>query len=88
MKKARIYVDTSVIGGCFDPEFDKWSNGLIEDFRNNHYRLVLSDVIASEIAQAPYQVRNLHAELIEFAEILSVTEEVLVLYPNMNLEVY
>jgi len=27
MKRLRIYVDTSVIGGCFDPEFRAWSNG-------------------------------------------------------------
>jgi hypothetical protein len=32
MKKIRIYVDTSVIGGCFDPEFEKWSSGLFRDF--------------------------------------------------------
>jgi len=30
MKILRIYVDTSVVGGCFDPEFAPWSNGLIE----------------------------------------------------------
>ena len=24
MKKPRIYIDTSVIGGCFDDEFAEW----------------------------------------------------------------
>jgi hypothetical protein len=52
MKKLRIYVDTSVIGGCFDPEFQAWSNGLIEDFRIGTFRLVLSDVTAAEIERA------------------------------------
>lgn len=28
----RIYVDTSVFGGCYDPEFEIWSNILINDF--------------------------------------------------------
>ena len=46
MKKLRIYVDTSVIGGCFDLEFQAWSNGLIEDFRMGTFLLVLSDVTA------------------------------------------
>lgn len=32
MKKLRVYVDTSVIGGCFDDEFAAWSNGLVQDF--------------------------------------------------------
>jgi len=37
MRKQRIYVDTSVIGGCFDPEFEVWSNGLIDDFRKGRF---------------------------------------------------
>jgi hypothetical protein len=27
MERFRIYVDTSVLGGCFDPEFVTWSEG-------------------------------------------------------------
>jgi hypothetical protein len=33
MKLSRIYLDTSVIGGCHDEEFKSWSNGLMKDFR-------------------------------------------------------
>ncbi len=33
MRKKRIYIDTSVIGGCFDTEFEKWSNLLFEEFK-------------------------------------------------------
>ena len=29
--KPRIYIDTSVIGGCFDEELEVWSNQLIEE---------------------------------------------------------
>jgi predicted nucleic acid-binding protein len=82
MKKLRIYVDTSVIGGCFDVEFAAWSNALIEDFRSGRFRLVLSDVTAAEVARAPVQVRDLHAELLPLAEILPVTEESLALLEN------
>jgi hypothetical protein len=32
MKKTLIYVDTSTIGGCCDPEFQEWSLGLLRDF--------------------------------------------------------
>ncbi len=77
MKKPRIYVDTSVIGGCFDPEFEPWSVGLIEDFRRRIFKLVLSDVTAAEVASAPEIVRDLHAELLLLSEILTVTEEAL-----------
>lgn len=30
----RVYLDTSVIGGCFDDEFEVWSNALLRDFRS------------------------------------------------------
>ena len=77
MRKQRIYVDTSVIGGCFDPEFEVWSNGLIDDFRKGMFRLVLPDVIAAEIEPAPELVRELYEELVSISEVLPVTEEAL-----------
>ena len=33
MKIMRIYVDISVIGGCFGAEFAPWSRGIMQDFR-------------------------------------------------------
>jgi len=43
VKKQRIYIDTSVLGGCFDPEFSRWSCSLVEDFRVGRFRPVLSE---------------------------------------------
>jgi hypothetical protein len=78
VKRLRIYLDTSVIGGCYDPEFAVWSLALIEDFRQRRYGPVLSDVAAAEIASAPVAVRSVHEELISLpAEIVSVTDEAL-----------
>lgn len=75
MKIQRIYIDTSVIGGCFDDEFAEWSNGLVADFRNGIFQPILSEVIAAEIANAPENVQSIYAELVTFnAEILSVKE--------------
>jgi len=64
VKKLRIYVDTSVIGGCFDPEFKVWSEALVEDFREGRYTAVISDVTATEVAPAPEFVKSLHQELL------------------------
>ena len=58
MEALRIYIDTSVLGGCFDVEFAKWSNGLIRDFRAERLVPVLSDVTAAEVADAPAPVRS------------------------------
>lgn len=78
MKASRIYVDTSVLGGCFDPEFATWSNGLVEDFRRRVFRPVLSDVTAGEIERAPEAVRALHEELATLGgEVVTVSAEVL-----------
>jgi hypothetical protein len=64
VKRLRVYVDTSVLGGCFDPEFATWSQSLIEDFRRGYFVPVLSEVTAAEVAAAPSRVRDLHAELL------------------------
>jgi len=29
----KVYIDTSVLGGCFDDEFEEWSNKLMEEFK-------------------------------------------------------
>lgn len=78
MKVLRVYVDTSVLGGCFDREFELWSKGLMEDFQNGQFRAVLSDVTAAEVMDAPEPVRDVYADLLSLgAEILPVTPEVL-----------
>jgi hypothetical protein len=76
VKKLRIYLDTSVIGGCFDPEFRVWSESLMEDFRRSRYTAVVSDVTAAEVAPAPDFVRSLHQELLGLpAELIRTDEE-------------
>jgi len=77
MKVLRIYVDTSVIGGCLDPEFARWSLGLVDDFREGLFKLVLSDVTTAEIARAPTPVQALYAEMLPIAEVTGVTPEAL-----------
>jgi len=78
MAGGRIYVDTSVLGGCCDAEFSPWSNGLVEDFRRGVFRAVLSDVIAEEIGRAPATVQAVHQELLNLgAEVVSVSSDVL-----------
>ena len=58
MHKLRIYIDTSVIGGCFDEEFQEWSNKLFEEFISGKKIAVISDVTLEEIDNAPKKVRE------------------------------
>lgn len=57
MKKTHIYVDTSVIGGCCDPEFRDWSRGLLSDFQSVTFSLLLSELTDAEIQDAPEDVQ-------------------------------
>ena len=77
MKRLRIYVDTSVFGGCFDREFAEWSKALMEDFRSRSFQPVVSDVTAAEIALAPEPVRELFYDILHLCKNLSVSEDAL-----------
>jgi predicted nucleic acid-binding protein len=54
----RVYIDTSVIGGCFDQEFSEWSNRLFEDFKKGQRIAVISDITLDELSDAPQQVTD------------------------------
>jgi hypothetical protein len=54
----RIYIDTSVIGGCEDEEFSEWSVRLFEEFRQGLRIAVVSDLTRREIEKAPESVRK------------------------------
>jgi len=56
--KPRIYVDTSVIGGCEDDEFSAHSLQLMECFIRGDFVLVLSTLTVQELAAAPEEVRR------------------------------
>ena len=56
--KLRVYVDTSVIGGCEDDEFRRPSRRLIERCMQGEVKLVVSAVTAGELRPAPPPVRQ------------------------------
>ena len=63
--KQRVYLDTSVIGGCEDEEFAKWSVQIIEDFRQCVRIAVVSDLTRQELEGAPEGVRRILSSLPE-----------------------
>jgi len=58
MKQLRIYVDTSVIGGCFDEEFAEDSKTLLQMVTDGKIRLIVSDILADELELAPQEVQK------------------------------
>lgn len=62
----KIYVDTSVIGGCFDYKFKKASLALFEDFKAGRKIMVYSDVVYDEIKNVNHSKTHL---LYKFQEV-------------------
>jgi predicted nucleic acid-binding protein len=76
MKKLRVFVDTSVIGGYFDKEFSEDTKLLFDKIKNGTYDLVISDLTEKELLKAPEKVKTLLKDLeILNYEIIVVTKE-------------
>ena len=54
----RVYVDTSVVGGCLEPEFREPSRRLFEAFVRGEHTLVLSRLVGQELKGAPSRVKT------------------------------
>lgn len=76
MHRPRVYIDTSVIGGCFDAEFENDSKALFHRFHNGEMIAVVSGVTMEELEEAPPEVRALALNLPEHAvEIVRETSQ-------------
>jgi len=71
VKKLRIYVDTSVIGGCEDEEFSVASRRLWSKFATGEHILIISELTLQEIEAAPPAVRE-HLEEVPAAHQVQV----------------
>lgn len=80
MKLQRVYIDTSVIGGCFDAEFATESNRLMQDFAAGRLKAVVSDIVAIEVNQGFDKLQAQFQQLLASQpEWVNVTEEVVIL---------
>ena len=61
----RLYLDTSVIGGNFDPEFKDWTTPLLDEIFSGLHVAVISDLTIREIQAVPLKVRKLLEKLLE-----------------------
>jgi len=59
MKQQRIYIDTSIVGGYFDTEFEKETKMLFQRLENKEVIFVVSTVLGQELNDAPQHVKTL-----------------------------
>jgi hypothetical protein len=52
----RIYIDTSVIGGYFDEEFEFYTKLFFQKVEKEEFKVVLSDILTTELKGAPKEV--------------------------------
>lgn len=74
--RVRVYIDSSVIGGCYDEEFAEWSNNLLDEFISGAKIAVLSDLTLRELEDAPPNVQDVLNKIpVEFKEYVILYEE-------------
>ena len=71
----RVYADTSVFGGAFDPEFSAPSRQFFDEVVAGRFVLVISPVVEAELEQAPDEIRTFFAGFAEFAGEVEITRE-------------
>ncbi len=71
----KVYIDNSVIGGKFDPEFEKDSLKLFKEFDMGLFQPVISTITEEEISGAPNEVIDFFRKLKQESDIISPTDE-------------
>ena len=75
MKIQKAYIDTSVLGGYFDKEFDVVTRKLFDAVKKGEYKVVISNVSQGELLNAPEQVRTLLNDLSIEYEVIALTDD-------------
>jgi predicted nucleic acid-binding protein len=72
----RIYIDTSVVGGFFDKEFEIPTKALFKRLENKEVIFVVSEVLKKELKKAPQYVQNLLEQYKQYhIEFVDLTDE-------------
>lgn len=80
-KHFRLYLDTSVFGGYFEPEFAEHSKKLIRGLVKGQSTLIISEILQTEIDKAPEQVRELLYSIPQkYTEFIPIDDGVAALY--------
>lgn len=72
----RLYLDSTVIRGCADPEFERWSWSLIQDFKSGLYKPIISALVQEELADTSPAISEALGVLMQCSpKVIAVTEK-------------
>lgn len=75
--KQRIYIDTSVIGGYFDTEFEKASKALFKRIINKEFKIFFSEINETELVLAPKHIQEVKNLIpVDCLTFIEISEEV------------
>ena len=76
MRMLKVYIDTSVLGGYFDKEFDVVTRRFFDEVKKGEYNIVISNVTEGELLKAPERVKSLLNVLDIDYEVIELTDDV------------
>jgi rRNA-processing protein FCF1 len=87
MKKLTIYIENSVIGGCFDDEFSKHTLKLFDKFKKGTYKPIISSHVIGELEDgAPERIKkNLETIDYKVCPVNKEMEKLAVKYMNQKI---
>ena len=73
----KLYLDTSVFGGCFDIEFESSSKKLFKEIFDHEHTVTISNITLNELEKSPDKVRLLLDKVLKYdVELLNIDKEV------------
>jgi len=86
--KQRLYIDTSVMGGYYDEEFQEATRLLFKRIINKEFEVYFSEINEAELMNAPQQVKEVKnlipSDCFYYAEMTDETKELALLYISEN----
>jgi hypothetical protein len=71
-----LYLDTSVYGGFFDPEFELWTKILFNQINDGKFKILYSRLVDIELNNAPSMVREFALSItVNNTETLEISDE-------------
>jgi predicted nucleic acid-binding protein len=78
--KQRVYIDTSVVGGFYDVEFQEYTRPLFEKIKKGKIIIIYSDLLEKELQDAPEKVKEVIKKIpTEFVENIKISDESILL---------
>ena len=85
----KVYLDTSVIGGYFDEEFEFWTKIFFESVKRGEFKIAISELLTQELKLAPTAIRTFLDEIPKkhkfYIELNKETDDLAKMYINNNI---